>query len=72
LVTIVNDPIGHCDFDLGGLNLASLVLAFLASTCNPLGHNLHVSSSIASLVLIIIRDSLGHGLRVDCCFPSPS
>ncbi len=42
MLIVVNDPFGHCDLDLGGLSLASLMLAFLATTCNPLDHSPHV------------------------------
>jgi hypothetical protein len=42
LVAIVNDPFGHHEIDLGGLSLASFMLASLAVACNLLGCSPHV------------------------------
>jgi hypothetical protein len=42
LVVVVNDPLGCHDIDLGGLSLASFMLAFLVVACDLLGHNPHV------------------------------
>jgi hypothetical protein len=44
-----NDLLGCRELDLGGLNLASFVLASLATTCDPLGHNPHVDHRLPSL-----------------------
>jgi hypothetical protein len=44
----VSDPPSCCDLDLGGLSLASFVLASLATTYDPLGHNPHVDHRLPS------------------------
>jgi hypothetical protein len=48
LQSSANDPFGHRDLDLGGFSLAFLVLAFLTSACNPLGHSPHVGHHLVS------------------------
>ncbi len=42
MVVVVNDPLGRCDLDLGGLILVFLVFASLATIRNLLGRGLHV------------------------------
>jgi len=48
LVATASDLIGRCDFDLGGLNLASIVLPFIATIRNLLGHGLYVDCCLLS------------------------
>jgi hypothetical protein len=48
LVATANDLLSHCDFDLGGLNLAFLVFASLATTHNLLGRGPHVNCHFLS------------------------
>ncbi len=48
LQSSADDPFSCGDLDLGGLSLAFLVLAFLTSVCNPLGHSPHVGCCLAS------------------------
>jgi hypothetical protein len=49
LVVVVNDSLGCCDLDLGGLIFASLVFVSLAVAQDTLGHNLHVDRCLLSL-----------------------
>jgi hypothetical protein len=49
LVIAPIDPLGHHDFDLGGLNLVFFLLAFLIIACDPFGHGLHVDHHLPSI-----------------------
>ncbi len=62
MATTTSDLLSHCDLDLGGLSLTSLVVASLVATHNLIGHGLHVDRHLffSSLLVAAVNDFFGH------------